>query len=91
MSTARRSSKRKVGATQNVSRHPSSAAKDATLYHIPFLLCLKDRNATFFDNLDFVNASDHVIERLIREPATADMGGYLCHYDRVSTYGPGHM
>jgi len=28
---------------------------------------------------------------LIREPATADMGGYLCHYDRVSTYGPGHM
>ena len=28
---------------------------------------------------------------LIREPATGDMGGYLCHYDRVSTYGPGYM
>ncbi len=28
---------------------------------------------------------------LIRELATAAMGGYLCHYDRLSTYGPDHM
>ena len=55
-----------------MSRHPSSDAKDAALYHIPFLLCLQARNTTFFNNLDFVNVSDDVIERLFVSDRTRE-------------------
>ena len=52
------------------------------------------KNLRLIEDLAADHAASKELEEedfLIRELATADMGGYLCHYDRVSTYGPGHM